>query len=176
MQKYGIPLQELPAHCLDAVDAAERSRARTLVTRQGQAIAAIVPMTDLDAVDPPDPGAGGVDPLLALCGACRDDDFVEGLLVQASLEDDFDPATTEEDMQATRVIEDMEATRSISAARIGKTLHGTGPTMPPGGPPPPAPVPSRIPITAPAPVPGAAPAPQPAPGGGVHRRPPRPRS
>ncbi len=128
MQKYGIPLTELPTHCFDAVDAAERSRARTLVTREGQAIAAIVPMTDLDAVDPPDPGAGGVDPLLALCGACHDDDFVDGLLVQASLVDDFDPTATEEDMQATQVSDDLRATRSLETAKIGRTLSGTGPS------------------------------------------------
>lgn len=78
--KYGIPLTDLPAHCLDAVDAAERNHARTLVVRGGQAIAAIVPMADLERIDPPDPGASGVDPLLALCGKCRHDDFVDGLV------------------------------------------------------------------------------------------------
>lgn len=80
-QKYGIPFPDLPAHCQDAVDASERARSRTLVTREGRAIAAIVPMTDLDRLDPPDPGAGGVDPLLALCGACRHDEFVDSLVV-----------------------------------------------------------------------------------------------
>lgn len=79
-QKYGIPFPDLPGHCQDAVDAAERTRARTLVTRDGHAIAAIVPMTDLDRVDPPDPAASGVDPLLALCGACRHDEFVDSLV------------------------------------------------------------------------------------------------
>lgn len=76
-QKYGIPLSDLPAHCLDAVDAAERTRARTLIVKGPLAVAAIVPMSDFDRVDPPDPGAAGVDPLLALCGACRHDDFVD---------------------------------------------------------------------------------------------------
>jgi len=76
-QKYGIPLADLPTHCLDAVDAAERTRARTLVVRGAQAVAAIVPMSDFDQIDPPDPGASGQDPLLALCGACRHDDFVD---------------------------------------------------------------------------------------------------
>ena len=76
-QKYGIPFGDLPAHCLDAVDAAERTRARTLVVRGPQAIAAIVPMSDFDRIDPPDPGAAGQDPLLALCGSCRHDDFVD---------------------------------------------------------------------------------------------------
>lgn len=83
-QKYGIPVTDLPTHCLDAVDAAERTRARTLVVRGGVAIAAIVPMPDLDKVDPPDPGAGGADPLLALCGACRHDAFVDSLVADFS--------------------------------------------------------------------------------------------
>lgn len=82
--KYGIPLTDLPSHCLDAVDAAERARARTLIVRGGQAVAAIVPMTDLDRVDPPDPGAGGTDPLMALCGTCRHDGFVDSLLADFS--------------------------------------------------------------------------------------------
>lgn len=79
MNRYGIPLSDLPTHCLDAVDAAERSLARTLVVRDGHAIAAIVSMSDLDRVDPPDPGASGNDPLLALAGTCQDDEFVDGL-------------------------------------------------------------------------------------------------
>ncbi len=83
-QKYDIPFPDLPAHCQDAADAAERARARTLVVRDGHAIAAIVPMTDLDRIEPPDPAAGGVDPLLALCGACRHDDFVDGLVSDLS--------------------------------------------------------------------------------------------
>lgn len=83
-QKYGIPLPDLPSYCLDAVDAAERARARTLVTRGGQAVAAIVPMTDLDKIEPPDPSVGGVDPLLALCGSCRHDAFVDSLVVDFS--------------------------------------------------------------------------------------------
>lgn len=82
--KYGIPVADLPAHCLDAVDAAERARARTLVVRDGLAIAAIVPMSDLDRVDPPDPASSGADPLLALCGTCRHDDFVDTLLTDFS--------------------------------------------------------------------------------------------
>ena len=84
VQKYGIPFADLPSHCLDAVDAAERARARTLVTRSGHAIAAIVPMTDLDKIDVPDPSLGGVDPLLALCGACRHDAFVDSIVVDFS--------------------------------------------------------------------------------------------
>lgn len=78
--KYGIPIGDLPSHCLDAVDAAERNHSRTLIVRGGQSIAAIVPMADLDRIDPPDPGASGSDPLLALCGKCKHDDFVDGLM------------------------------------------------------------------------------------------------
>jgi hypothetical protein len=77
--KYGIPFPDLPKHCLDAVDAAERNHARTLILRDGQAVAAIVPIADLDRIDPPDPGASGADPLLALCGRCRHDAFVDGI-------------------------------------------------------------------------------------------------
>ena len=79
VQKYGIPLADLPAHCFDAVDAAERARARSVILRDGQPVAAIVPISDLDNIEPPDPAAGGVDPLLALCGTCRHDDFVDSL-------------------------------------------------------------------------------------------------
>lgn len=79
MNKYGIPLADLPAHCLDAVDAAERSLSRTLIVRDGHSVAAIVPMSDLDRIDPPDPAAAGTDPLLALCGTCRHDEFVDSL-------------------------------------------------------------------------------------------------
>jgi hypothetical protein len=77
-------MADLPAHCLDAVDAAERARARTLIVRDGHAVAAIVPMADLDRVDPPDPASGGADPLLALCGSCRHDEFVDGLVSDLS--------------------------------------------------------------------------------------------
>ncbi|NUQ79014.1 MAG: hypothetical protein HUU21_36285 [Polyangiaceae bacterium] len=78
--KYGIPLDDLPAFCLDAVDAAERSRARTLVVRGGAPVAAIVSMPDYEKIEPADPGALGVDPLLALCGACRHDGFVNAFV------------------------------------------------------------------------------------------------
>lgn len=79
MNRYGIPLNDLPAHCLDAVDAAERALARTLIVRDGHPLAAIVPMVDLDRIDPPDPAASGVDPLLAICGSCKHDEFVDSL-------------------------------------------------------------------------------------------------
>lgn len=81
VQKYGIPVSDLPSHCLDAVDAAERTRARTVVMRDGQPVAAIVPVSDLDKIEPPDPALNGVDPLLALCGTCRHDEFVDSLFV-----------------------------------------------------------------------------------------------
>jgi hypothetical protein len=77
VNKYGIPIADLPAYCLDAVDAAERSLARTLIVRDGHAVAAIVPMTDVDRVDPPDPASGGADPLIALAGTCQHDEFVD---------------------------------------------------------------------------------------------------
>ncbi|HSO00735.1 MAG TPA: hypothetical protein VLS89_20725 [Candidatus Nanopelagicales bacterium] len=79
-QKYGIPIADLPTHCLGAVEAAERARARTLIVRGGQAVAAIVPMPDLDRIDPPDPSGDAPDPLLALCGACHHDAFIDGLV------------------------------------------------------------------------------------------------
>jgi hypothetical protein len=41
-QEYGIPFPDLPSHCQDAADTAERAHARTLITRDGRAIAAIV--------------------------------------------------------------------------------------------------------------------------------------
>lgn len=81
VQKYGIPVADLPSHCLDAVDAAERTRARTVIQRDGQSVAAIVPISDLDKIEPPDPALNGVDPLLALCGTCRHDEFVDSLFV-----------------------------------------------------------------------------------------------
>ncbi len=80
MNKYAIPIRELPQHCLDAVDAADRTLARTLVLRDGQAVAAIVPARDLERIDPPDPGSSGADPLVALAGTCRHDAFVDSLL------------------------------------------------------------------------------------------------
>jgi len=79
LNRYGIPLQDLASHCLDAVAAAERALSRTLVVRDGHAVAAIVPMTDLDRIDPPDPAAGGNDPLLSICGTCQHDMFVDSL-------------------------------------------------------------------------------------------------
>jgi hypothetical protein len=79
VNKYGIPLADLPAHCLDAVDAAERSLSRTLIVKDGHAVAAIVPMVDLDRIDPPDPAVNGADPLLALASGVGLDEFVDSL-------------------------------------------------------------------------------------------------
>jgi hypothetical protein len=80
-ERFAVPLADLPAHCLDAVDAAERARARTLVIKDGHPVAAIVPIPEYERIEPPDPGEGGGDPLLALCGTCRHDDFVDSLVV-----------------------------------------------------------------------------------------------
>ena len=38
----------------------------------------------VDKIDPPDPAVDGVDPLLALCGTCRHDEFVDSLLTDLS--------------------------------------------------------------------------------------------
>ena len=77
--KFGLPLEQVAARALDAVCAAERSRARTVVLRGDQAVAAIVPIEDLDRIDPPDPGATGRDRMLEMCGSCAHDEFVLSL-------------------------------------------------------------------------------------------------
>jgi len=79
-QKYGMAVQELSARGVAAAEAAEVSRARTIIYRDQTAIAAIVPNEDLEILDPADPGEVGPDPLLSLCGACRQDLFVDSLL------------------------------------------------------------------------------------------------
>lgn len=78
--RYALPLPELPQRCFDAVEAAERGHARTVVARDGHAVAAIVPIEDLDKIDPPDPGLTGGDPLLSLCGTLKQDTFVDNVL------------------------------------------------------------------------------------------------
>jgi hypothetical protein len=80
LPRYGLPLTDLAQRAFDAVEAAERSKARTVILRDGQPIGAIVPIDDLDRVDPPDPGLNGGDPLLSLCGTCRQDAFVDMVL------------------------------------------------------------------------------------------------
>ena len=83
VSRYGLPFLDLPQRAVDAVEAAERSHAITVVLRDGAPVAAIVPMDDLDRVDPPDPGATGNDPLLALAGTCHRDAFVDEILLAA---------------------------------------------------------------------------------------------
>ncbi|MFO0662165.1 MAG: hypothetical protein U0165_20375 [Polyangiaceae bacterium] len=77
MKRYGLQITDLAARAMDAVEMAERAQGTTVVLRNGHPIAAIVPTEVLDRAEPPDPGASGNDPLLALCGACKQDSFVE---------------------------------------------------------------------------------------------------
>lgn len=79
-RKYGISVEVLSAPCASAAAAAERTLARTLVYRDGVPVAAIVSMDDVRALEPADPGESGQDPLLALCGSCQDDFFVDSLM------------------------------------------------------------------------------------------------
>ena len=79
-RKYGISVEALSPQAASAVTAAERTLARTLVFRDGVPVAAIVPMEDMRALEPADPGESGQDPLLALCGSCQNDFFVDALL------------------------------------------------------------------------------------------------
>ncbi len=127
MNRYGIPLQDLASHCLDAVDAAERALSRTLVVRDGHAVAAIVPMTDLDRIDPPDPAAGGTDPLLSICGTCQHDMFVD------SLSNDLDK-TSMWHRHTMPVVSGPPSPRESFPMADGRRL---------AGPPPPPPPPSR---------------------------------
>lgn len=80
MPRFGLPLADLPQRAFDAVEIAERNNGRTVLLRDGQPVAAIVPVGDLDKADPPDPGMGQQDPLLALCGTCKRDAFVDQVL------------------------------------------------------------------------------------------------
>ena len=73
MNKYGIDVEQMSAHGLAAVRAAERLQARTIIYRDQVPLAVIVPIEDLDRLDPRDPGESGVDPLLSLAGTCNDD-------------------------------------------------------------------------------------------------------
>lgn len=74
---YGLEVDQLSAHGQAAVRAAEQLGARTVIYRDQMAIAALVPAEDLDKLDPGDPGESGADPLLALCGKCDNDSFVD---------------------------------------------------------------------------------------------------
>lgn len=75
--KYGIEVAQLSAHGQAAVRAAEQLGARTIIYRDQLPLAAIVPAEDIDKLDPNDPGERGSDPLLALCGKCDNDAFVD---------------------------------------------------------------------------------------------------
>ena len=70
-------LEQLSARGIAAAEAAELSRARTVIYRDETPIAAIVPFEDLVVLDPADPAETGPDPLLSLCGSCRQDEFVD---------------------------------------------------------------------------------------------------
>ena len=76
-KKFGIDVEQMSAHGRAAVRAAERMSARTIIYREQVPLAAIVPATDVAKLDPNDPGAGGDDPLLSLCGTCDNDAFVD---------------------------------------------------------------------------------------------------
>lgn len=80
MPRYGLSLNELPHRVSDALDVVERGQGRTVLLRDGAPVAALVSIEDLDRADPPDPGLGGADPLLALCGTCHADWFVDQVL------------------------------------------------------------------------------------------------
>jgi hypothetical protein len=79
-QKYGMPVEQLSPRGSAAAEAAELTRARTVIYRDETPIAAIVPFEDLEALDPTDPAEAGPDPLLSLCGACRQDLFVDSVI------------------------------------------------------------------------------------------------
>ena len=79
-QKYGMAVDQLGARGVAAAEAAELTRARTVVYRDEVPIAAIVPFEDLELLDPTDPAEAGPDPLLSLCGSCRQDLFVDSLV------------------------------------------------------------------------------------------------
>lgn len=78
--RYGLSVDQMSKDGANAVQAAERHRARTLIYRDRTPVAALVPIADVEQFEPPDPGASGSDPLLSLCGACRDDMFVDSLI------------------------------------------------------------------------------------------------
>ncbi len=77
MEKYGVSVDQMSPHGRAAAQAAERLQATTIVYRDKVPVAAIIPMEHLEKLDPPDPGAGGEDPLLSMCGTCNHDAFVD---------------------------------------------------------------------------------------------------
>ena len=79
VNKYGIDVEQMSAHGQAAARAAERLQARTVIYREQVPLAVIVPIEDLDRLDPRDPGEGGNDPLLSLAGTCNNDAFVDSM-------------------------------------------------------------------------------------------------
>ena len=78
MHKFGIPVEHMSAHGQAATQAATRTGSRTVIYRDRVPLAAIVPLRDLQTLDPPDPSeVTGEDPLLSLCGTFSDDVFVD---------------------------------------------------------------------------------------------------
>jgi hypothetical protein len=90
--KYGIDIEQLSAHGQAAVRAAEQLAARTTIFRDQVPLAAIIPVEDLDKLEPRDPGEGGADPLLSLCGKCDNDAFVDHFNSELSQTALFHPA------------------------------------------------------------------------------------
>lgn len=79
MQRYGLDVAQLSPHGQAAVQAAERLGSRTIIYRDKVPVAAVVPIADLEKMDPADPvEQDGVDPLLSLCGNFASDYFVDG--------------------------------------------------------------------------------------------------
>ncbi len=91
---YGVEVEQLSAHGQAAVRAAEQLGARTIIYRDKMPVAAIVPAEDLDRLGPRDPGEGGADPLLALCGKCDNDAFVDQFNAELSRTNLFDRTLT----------------------------------------------------------------------------------
>ena len=79
-QKYAIDLEQMSPHGAAAAQAAETTRARTVIFSDKTPVAAIVPHDDLSRLEPADPAEGGADPLLSLCGSCQQDTFVDHVL------------------------------------------------------------------------------------------------
>jgi hypothetical protein len=79
-QKYAIDLEQMSAHGAAAAQAAESARARTVIYCDKTPIAAIVPFDELTKLEPTEPTESGSDPLLSLCGSCRQDTFVDSVL------------------------------------------------------------------------------------------------
>lgn len=79
-KRYAIDLGQMSVHGAAAAQAAESSRATTIIYGDDTPVAAIVPVDELSKLAPPEPTEPGSDPLLSLCGACRQDGFVDSIL------------------------------------------------------------------------------------------------